>query len=240
MTPSEKRRDGTSTRARWSQALHRRSSANADGPPRDPDATLPIEPVLRQLVSELRDERTEVLDPLLHRLVELGDRLIRGDNVGVETVDRAIQLIDDYLRTLHNVHVRQFAEAGISDLHPEVCSLPIVLIEQEPERAERRLASVRAMLGGYRARFPGYHEMLGRDLRNESLAELSWEGFSEDYAKTCLPTHLTPKAMSDWRRSLEDAHEDFQRLRLEVREFLSDTEGLVAPASAPPAPGVAH
>lgn len=195
-----------------------------------------LERLVGELQSELRRERAEILEPLLHRFSELGESLRAGQSVPPEVMDAGLALLDRYVRQLYDVHIRQFAEAGLDRQHEELCFLPMAQIEGEPERAERRIATVRALLSSYRAGLHGSDHLLGLELRNESIAELSWEGYSEDYAKTCIPSHLSPEAVEDWKKAMEAAEREFVSLRAAVQAFLTSSREwlLSSPPEAAP------
>lgn len=226
--PGEKPADAPRDRRSLRRAIREGAKGQASG---QQEATVPTEPLMAELLTELRAERSQVLDPMLHRLADLGYRLREGKDVAIPLLEEGLQLLHEYIEHLHDVHIRQFAQAGPSDEHPEVCMLPLAEIELEPERAERRLASVRAVLAGYRSGFAGYRKILGVDLRNEARAELSWEGFSEDYAKTCLPRHLTPDGLRKWEAALSESKAEYELLHGKVLNYLERTQGLVLPGS---------
>lgn len=198
-------------------------------------ATVPVGDMVDELQKELRSERAEVLEPLLHRFADLGQSLRAGGEVPPELIEAGLAILDRYVAQLHVVHIRQFAEALGEQQHPEMCFLPLAQMEGEPERAERRIATIRAWLTGYRGHLRGYANLLGLDLRNEAVAELSWEGYAEDYAKTCIPSHLTLEAAADWRRAFESARQEFLGLRKDVAEFLKRTAYLLPAQRSGPA-----
>lgn len=189
--------------------------------------------LIGKLQAELRLERAEILEPLLHRFSQLGERMRSGAHVPPEVVEEGLRLLDDYVRQLHEVHIREFAEAGLDMDHSDVCYLPMAQIEGEPERAERRVATVRALLSGYRARLHGYDRLLGLELRNESIAELSWEGYAEDYARTCVPSHISAAAAEKWRSLMQASEQEFARLRLAVQDYLVRTHPFVVARALP-------
>ncbi|MDE1819750.1 MAG: hypothetical protein KGJ23_02020 [Euryarchaeota archaeon] len=193
---------------------------------------MPVGNLLGVLQQELREERSRILEPLLHRFAEIGQRMLSGSDVPVAILREGLGLLQEYVLKLHDVHIRQFAVAGMSEEHAQACFLPMALIEGEPERAERRLASVRVLLSGYEERPAMYRNLLGVDLRNEAVAELSWEGYEEDYARTCLPLHVTEDSLKAWRETMDSALEEFQQLRGKVTGFLERTQPLVAPPAA--------
>jgi len=192
---------------------------------------VPAEYLVTRLQLELRTEREQVLEPLLHRLQLLGKNLTEGLEVPPEVIEEGLVLWEAYLRTLHDTHVGQFRLAGASEDHPERCAVPLAEIESDPDRGIYRIRAIRAMASGYKAHVGGYRMLLGLILDGEAHAELAWEGFEEDYAKTCLPTHLTPTVVREWTAALDQSRHETLPLREKVREYLvRTTPFLVLPA----------
>ncbi len=207
---------------------HRRARAREEKGAASEKRAVAMDELVRDLQTELRRERAEILEPLLRQLSELGERLRAGQHVPPEVVEKGLALLDRYVRQLHDVHIRQFAEAGLDHRNEEVCFLPMAQIEGEPERAERRVATVRAFLSGYRGHMHGYENLLGLELRNECIAELSWEGYSEDYAKTCVPSHLSESAALQWKAAMARAEAEFDALHHDVQDYLAQNRELLS------------
>lgn len=193
--------------------------------------------LVRELQQELRDERRTVLVPLLHRMSELGRRLNSGQRVPPKVIEEGLDLWQIYVARLHDVHVGQFVAARTSIPHVEACSLPLVQIEQEPGRAETRIDEMRSMLLGYEGRPQLYRALMGLTLFGNATAELSWEGFEEDFANTCLPDHLTPTALRQWQTSLIETRAVAQATRRKVEDYLDRTAEYALPESTAPAKG---
>lgn len=179
--------------------------------------------LVHELQEELRTERKEVLEPLLERLIEMGQRLRKGEDVPPADIELGLDLWQMYSERLHDVHVGQFAVARSSMPHTDSCTLPLAEIEHEPERAEHRIGEVRTMLSGYIGRPKLYRSWLGLALYGDATAELSWEGFEEDFAKACLPDHLTPTALRQWNTSIVETRKAITALRDRVGEYVRKT-----------------
>lgn len=205
---------------------HRRAKAREEKGAAPEKGAVAMDELVRDLQTDLRRERAEILEPLLRELSELGERLRAGQHVPPEVVEKGLALLDRYVLQLHDVHIRQYAEAGLDHRNEELCFLPMAQMEGEPERAERRVATVRALLSGYRAHLHGYEHLLGLELRNESIAELSWEGYSEDYAKTCVPAHISESAALRWKAAMARAEVEFDALRRDVQDYLAQNREL--------------
>ncbi len=195
------------------------------------------ETVLAALLKDLRSEREEVLEPLLHRLREMGEAIGQGKAVSVPVLEEGVELLEAYLHRLHEVHVQGFARATPGVPHNETCLLPLVALEGEPERAEHRVASIRGALVGYRAHWAGAAALLGLVITNECTAELSWEGYSEDFARSCLPSHLPPASVQAWQEAIAATRAEAKKTREAVARYLTKPflEGSPSPTS--PAPG---
>ncbi len=79
------------------------------------------------------------------------------------------------------------------------------------------------MWSGYNLHVGGYRELLGLIRVGEARAERAWEGLEEDYAKTCLPTHLTPAAVRKWTIAVDLGQKEIPLLRDKVPDYLSRT-----------------
>lgn len=192
--------------------------------------------LVRELQDELRTERREVLVPLLRRISELGERLRQGQDVPPDVISEGLDLWQLYVDRLHDVHIGQFVAARASIPHTQACSLPMAEIEQEPERAAHRIHESRSMLEGYRSRPPFYRALLALSLLGNSTAELSWEGFEEDFAGQCLPDHLTPTALGQWRTSLVETRQKGEEARRQVAAYLARTRQFSPTDAGPPVP----
>lgn len=222
------RRIGPAIRARRSRAAPPRTAV-AKG-------TLASTELIARLQRDLRAERAEVLEPLLRRLRDLGQRLSEGVDIPPERIAEGLTLWEEYLTQLHNLHVDQFRLAGPSDEHPEQCALPLIGIEGDPDRGAYRIRAIRAMWGGYNLHIGGYRELLGVMLGGEAQAELAWEGFEEDYAKTCLPTHVTPSVAKAWSAALDQTERESPALRQRVADYLEHTAAFEVAAAQPKPP----
>ena len=175
--------------------------------------------VLR-LRAELVEERKEVLEPLLRRMTELGEQLEVGRSVPVKVVREGLDLWQMYVERLHDVHVGQFASARSSVPHSDPCTLPLVQLSEDPERARLRIGEVRLVLANYEARPKINAPLLGAVLNASGLAELAWEHFEEDLTRSCLPNHLTVPALQQWSTALAETHATAETIRAKVAEFL--------------------
>jgi hypothetical protein len=199
-----------------------------------PPGDLSTAQVVSTLLKDLRSEREEVLEPLLHRLREIGEALNHGKEVSVPVLEEGLDLLETYLHRLHAVHVQGFARATPGVPHNDTCLLPLVALEGEPERAEHRLASIRGALVGYQAHWSGGATLLGLVITNECTAELSWEGYSEDFARTCLPSHLPPEALRAWEEAIARTRAEAAKTREAVARYVT-RPFLETPASTSPA-----
>ncbi len=204
--------------------LHRgsrkRGSAKGKEPP-IPPGDLSTEAVIAALLKDLRNEREEVLEPLLHRLREIGEIIGQGEAVSVPVLEEGLELLEAYLHRLHEVHVQGFARATPGVPHNDTCLLPLVALEGEPDRAEHRVASIRGALVGYRAHWPGAAALLGLVITNECTAELSWEGYSEDFARSCLPSHLPPASIRAWEEAIATSRAEEAKTREAVARYVT-------------------
>lgn len=132
-------------------------------------------------------------------------------------------LWEAYLERLHDLHVGQFRLAGPSPEHADRCAVPLIDIEGDPERGTQRIRAIRAMWSGYNYHLGGYRQLLGLILVGESRAEMAWEGFEEDYAKSCLPDHLPPETVRAWNEALDRTEREGPALHEEVRRYLEHT-----------------
>ena len=207
-------------------ALHPRSALWVRGVGSAPgeDSSADARDLVRQLQEELRQERRQVLEPLLRRMTEYGRRLRRGERLPVEVLREGLDLWETYLNRIHNVHVGQFVAARASIPHTDACTLPLAQLEQEPDRSQARLRECRSMLAGYESRPALYSTLLALSLLGNSTAELSWEGFGEDFARSCLPDHLTPTALSQWNTAMVETRAEGERTRNLVASYLSKTK----------------
>ncbi len=216
---------------RAAPVLHRRRWQQSRSQAPKTKGTIPAEEFVAQLQSDLRTEREKVLEPLLHRLQAMGKYLTEEHDVPPEIIEEGLVLWEMYLRRLHDLHIGQFHVAGPREDHPEPCALPLMEIENDPDRGAYRIRVIRAMESSYKFHVSGYRELLGIVLTDEAQAELAWEGYEEDYAKTCLPTHLSQAAVDAWATVLEQSRNGTTVLRDKVREYLERTAAF-ATASA--------
>ena len=178
---------------------------------------------VQELRNELASERAEVLEPLLRRMMDFAERLSRGEEVPAEILREGIDLWQMYVRRLHDVHVGQFAAARSSLPHTEACTLPLVEIVQDPQRADLRIGELRLVLGTYAAH-PGTNSaLLSAVLTGSARSELAWENFEEDFARSCLPAHLSATALRQWTTSLIETRNAADETRRRVAEYLERT-----------------
>ena len=85
------------------------------------------------------------------------------------------------------------------------------------------------MVGGYEGKPALYRPLLGEVLTAIATSELAWEGFAEDFARTCLPTHLSDSALEQWNTSLIEVRAQAAVTRAQVRDFVARTEGYARP-----------
>ena len=216
--------------------LHRGTNKGAPASgkrPSTPPGDLSTKAVTATLLKDLRNEREGVLEPLLHRLREIGEALGQGKGISLPVLEEGLDLLEAYLHRLHEVHVQGFARATPGIPHNDTCLLPLVALEGEPERAEHRVASIRGALVGYRAGWVGGATLLGLVITNECTAELSWEGYSEDFARSCLPAHLPPEALRAWEEAIARTRAQAAKTREEVARYVTKPF-LEGPSSTPP------
>ena len=233
-----RRAPGLARNDRGSSFLHRGAGKKAPSTPKGtsvPPGEVSTEAVVAALLKDLRTEREEVLEPLLHRLREIGEAIGRGEPVSIPVLEQGLDLLEAYLHRLHEVHVQGFARATPGVPHDDTCLLPLVALEGEPERAEHRVASIRGALVGYQARWSGAASLLGLVITNECTAELSWEGYSEDFARSCLPSHLPPASIQAWESAIAATRAEAAKTREAVARYLTRPfrEGSPSPTSPP-------
>ncbi len=163
---------------------------------------------------------SKILEPLLDRLEAIGKDLTDGHDIPSEIIEEGLALWERYLQQLHDQHIGQFRLAGPREDHPDRCALPLIDIESDSDRSAYRIG---AMWSGYNLHVGGYRELLGLIRVGEARAERAWEGLEEDYAKTCLPTHLTPAAVRKWTIAVDLGQKEIPLLRDKVPDYLSRT-----------------
>jgi hypothetical protein len=183
-----------------------------------------------ELRTELVQERKEVLEPLLHRMSEVADLLEKGQEVPASVVREGLDLWQIYVKRLHDVHVGQFAATRSSVPHTDPCSLPLIEVSGDPERAELRIGEVRLVLVIYETNPKVKAELLGAVLRGSVLSELAWEHFEEDLTRSCLPNHLSLSALQQWATALIETHAAAETTRAKVADFLERTSEFARPA----------
>jgi len=188
--------------------------------------------VVRELRTELQLERTEVLEPLLHRMSDIADRLEEGQPVPPKVIGEGIDLWQLYVNRLHDVHVGQFAAARSSMPHDAACTLPLVEVVQDPERAELRIRELKMCLAAYEARSGASTGLLAAVMQGGAKSELAWENFEEDFATSCLPDHLTTTALRQWTTSLIETRDAGELARRKVREYVEQTAEYAHPRPA--------
>ncbi len=202
---------------------HRRATVGAAVPEENQASSAETEAAVQDLRSELASERAEVLEPLLRRMTDFAERLSRGEEVPAEILREGIDLWQMYVRRLHDVHVGQFAAARSSLPHTEACTLPLVEIVQDPQRADLRIGELRLVLGTYAAH-PGTNSaLLSAVLTGSARSELAWENFEEDFARSCLPAHLSATALLQWTTALIETRSAADETRRRVAEYLERT-----------------
>ncbi len=223
-------------RARLSSAWHRRS---ADRPSIEglPEGVANTTELVRAFLEELGTERREILEPLLHRMSELGERLSEGDVVPPAVLEEGLSLWDAHLQRLRNAHVSQFLSARSSIPHTEACSIGLVQLQDEPLRGATRVQELRTLVSGYEGKPALYRPLLGEVLTAIATSELAWEGFAEDFARTCLPTHLSDSALEQWNTALIEGRAEAAATRTRVRDFVARTESYVHPSPKPKSGG---
>lgn len=214
---------------RLAQILREDPSAKGEAP------TEEASQVVRTLQNELRAERKEILEPLLRRLMVVGQRLRRGEPIPTKVIADGIDLWGEYVARLYDVHLGQFTVARSSLPHTSPCLLRYAEIEQEPARADHRIGEVRTLLAGYVGRPSLYRPWLGLALFGDATAELAWAGYEEDFASTCLPDHLTPAALSQWSTALIETRAAAASTRTKVAEYLRRTAVYELPRAPAPA-----
>lgn len=210
-------------------ALHRRRARSTTRRSPATKGTVSSATLVARLQKDLREERQQVLEPLLARLRAIGQRLGAEQDVPPEVIEEGLVLWEEYLTLLHNRHVGQFRLAGPSDEHPDRCAVPLIDIEGDPDRGAYRIRAIRAMWSGYNFHVGGYRNLLGLILVGETQAELAWEGFEEDYAKSCLPSHVSPLVVQEWTAALDRSEREAPLLREKVLRYLTRTAAYEGP-----------
>jgi hypothetical protein len=212
-------------------ALHlsHRQRAGATRVLTEPASPAEARAAVLQLRAELVEERKRVLEPLLHRLSEFAGQLEQGNPVPAKVVRDGIDLWQIYVKRLHDVHIGQFAAARSSVPHSTRCTLPLVALSEDPERAELRIAEVRLVLANYTAKPKANAALLGAVLNGSVRSELAWEHFEEDLTRSCLPSHLTVPALQQWATALVETHAAAETTRAKIAEFLEHTAEFTNP-----------
>lgn len=189
----------------------------------EPAAPAEARAAVLKLRAELVEERKQVLEPLLHRMSELAELLQKGTPVSAQVVRDGLDLWETYVSRLHDVHVGQFAAARSSVPHAEACTLPLIELSEDPERAELRIGEVRLVLVNYESKPKLNAALLGAVLGASVRSELAWEHFEEDLTRSCLPNHLTVPALQQWATALIETHAAAEQIRAKVASFLERT-----------------
>ncbi|MEM0129408.1 MAG: hypothetical protein QXG65_04535 [Thermoplasmata archaeon] len=211
----------------------RRGSAVTETAGREEPQT---EELVRSTLVELRAERREILEPLLRRLTDLGERLSEGQEIPAPILEDGLSLWQAYQERLHAAHVSRFLSVRASVPHVDSCMLALAQLQDDPVHGAARVSEVRTVLSGYE-RKPGlYRSLLGEVLVAVARAELAWEGFEEDFAGSCLPAHLAPAALAEWNSALVEGRARALEIREAIRAFLSRTDRFSRSALAPRTP----
>ena len=196
-----------------------------------------------ELRTELANERTEILEPLLRRVNDFAERLARGEELPAGIVQDGIDLWEIYVHRLHDVHIAQFSAARSSMSHDEAVTSPLAKIVQDSQQAELRIGELRLVLAAYSVHPKMSAMLLSTVLAGSARSELAWERYEEDFAASSLPDRLTPAALQHWTAALSDARTAAEESRAKVAKYLERTNAYaLAPAttesasSAPPLP----
>ncbi len=178
-------------------------------------------------------ECTEVLEPLLRRLQEFAERLARKEEVPWRSVEEGLNLWQSYAERLHDAHIREIAEVGHVSGVPVSGTTELAEIEQDPRRAQARIGEIRAMLASYAGGYRVFSGLMSPAIRGNTLSELAWEKFDEEFLRTWDPPPLPPAVLAELRESLAATRKVAEELRVRVQGFLERTT-LPVPGRAPP------
>lgn len=224
-----------------------RSRARPTGKPatdEDPEARAATDRSLRELRAEIAFERAEVLEPLLHRLQELGERLSLREEVPAPSLDEGLGLWQAYIERLHDPHIREIA-AVAGHGGAEGSDSTLLEIEHDPPRAHARIGEIRAMLTDYAEGYPVFGSLMGPALQGNTRSELAWEQLEEEFLESWAPPPLSALARDRLRSSLAASRRAAVELRRQVQEFLlrsarSASAGRAPSSGGPTAPRAAH
>lgn len=123
--------------------------------------TVPIADLVARLQASLREERKEILEPLLHRLQTLGRNFADGRAIPLQSIEDGLGLWEGYLDRLHDLHITQIRLAGRSEEHEDRCALPLIELEGDPARGKYRLQVIRGVWNGHNYPVAQYRGLLG-------------------------------------------------------------------------------
>lgn len=149
----------------------------------------------QEAVTTLRREH-KVVEELLGRLRELGERMLTGERISPGTVRLGVGLLDAYL---HRVHMRQFDvelwPAARSVAGPE-CIAPLNYVREhhaEIRRSTRQLLELTSRWG--RGDYVAQEEV-ARGLLDLALGDAAINRFEEEYPFVCLNSSLSHQSQA--------------------------------------------
>jgi hypothetical protein len=179
------------------------------------------EQLARELSQALRSDRTEVLEPLLRRMLAVSEELDRGRPVPSPVVRDALRLLRSYHTHLQHPRIVQLERLFGLEL-PESVRGSLTQVAVEPERASRRWHVALAMLTEYERALPSSARHLAGELRALTRSELAWQASTEELADLLLrsPRLLSAhvqeaESVASSARRSPSSH-DIERLRMET------------------------
>lgn len=165
-------------------------------------------------ISELRREHTDVVGPLLDRMVELANLLDAGADVDPGQVREGLDLWEDYLHGIHRTRL-----AALEDPRPSSCAVAVQQASENHERAALRLSHLRTSLEAYLGDLPHARAMLALNLRSDVLVDRAWISFEEEHPFSCLFGNLSPAANERILQAFARSRNETDALEEKIRQF---------------------
>jgi hypothetical protein len=167
-------------------------------------------------IFELRREHTEIVGPLLDRMIGLANLLDAGVDVDPGQVREGIDLWEDYLHGSHRERL-----AALEDPRPSSCAVAVQQAGENHERAAVRLSHLRTSLEAYSRNLPHARVMLALNLRSDVLVDRAWITFEEEHPFSCLSGKLSPAANERILRVFAHSRNENDALEEKVRQFIA-------------------
>jgi hypothetical protein len=200
--------------------------------------------VLRSLADEIRGEDERLLFPMMARVNEVADAIMRGESVDPDYLEEAIRLWSRFVNEVHQRRMeriqelyrvivtgeapatlaarrrRHFGRKPKAVAHLETTSDRYNEIRGTQTRMSERLAVLEGLAAAYRRHEYHSEQLLASLLRSGAFSDRAWAQYEEEFVRGHLAEKVSKDEEAVLRQEVKDSDTRTAPVERDVREFL--------------------